>query len=102
NEISECCKERGSPGWTNIIHELAYYNIAPRLDISTPQHCCQACVEDPDCLQWLFKTTVNLCDLNVQRNLTLKTCDQPTGPPTSSQEGGVIGCSDGLKSNHIH
>ncbi|CAG8469525.1 6156_t:CDS:2 [Dentiscutata heterogama] len=97
NKISECCKARGSPGWTNIIHKAVYYDSAPQLDITTPEHCCQACVENPDCLQWTFKTSVNLCNLDVERNLPLKLCDLPTEQPTTSQEAGVIGCSDGCR-----
>ncbi|RIB05353.1 hypothetical protein C2G38_2280877 [Gigaspora rosea] len=109
-EISDCCKIRGSsPGWKNILHMYAYSNInLLRVDklITTAQNCCQACVEDQYCVQWVFGQSNCLLvgeallgqELTNDGKVPLKTCDLPTGPPTRGTDGGIIRCSDGCES----
>ncbi|RIB27028.1 hypothetical protein C2G38_2138034 [Gigaspora rosea] len=108
--ISDCCKIPGSsPGWKNELHKLTYSNINPlRVDklISTAQECCQACVENQDCVQWSFGQNICLLvgnsllgqELTNNGKLPLQTCDLPTGPPTKGPDAGIIRCSDGCKS----
>ncbi|KAF0488214.1 hypothetical protein F8M41_022415 [Gigaspora margarita] len=53
-KISPCCKASGSPGWTNEMHHATAEDAFPELDVTTAQHCCQKCVENLDCIQWVF------------------------------------------------
>ncbi|RIB28477.1 hypothetical protein C2G38_2028503 [Gigaspora rosea] len=64
-KISPCCKASGSPGWTNQMHRVTIANSFPELDVTTAQHCCQKCVENPDCIQWTFES--GACRIYVER-----------------------------------
>ncbi|CAG8756619.1 14001_t:CDS:1, partial [Dentiscutata heterogama] len=60
------------------------------LDITTAQHCCQKCVENPDCIQWHFGETV--CRHNVESLLDI--CSFPQTSKLFSSDSGVIRCED--------
>ncbi|CAG8832063.1 33776_t:CDS:1, partial [Racocetra persica] len=100
-----CCKSRGSPGWNDKIHST---NNIVNYDISTPQDCCNSCVEDPNCVEWLFhnrdKPDKPFCTHGFNSSdPNSETCSGELFTPSSfltpsglkNDEGGIIRCSDG-------
>ena len=79
----DLCAVSGGPGWGNEIHVGG--NGASTAD-TTPQACCQSCVDNPDCTQWVFFSDFGLCSHNVPPGQ----CVAPDLTPVVA--GGIIRC----------
>ncbi|CAG8603558.1 1509_t:CDS:1 [Paraglomus brasilianum] len=51
-----CCQGPGTAGWQGKFHLIVgkEEDIFEINGITSPQACCESCLADPDCLQWLF------------------------------------------------
>ncbi|CAG8781298.1 25341_t:CDS:1, partial [Gigaspora rosea] len=91
HKISPCCEAPGCSGWKNLIHEPTA-NLVLKPDVTTAQHCCQKCVENPDCFEWLFG--YSLCK-HVVNSFPPDICSLPTGTILpESTDAGIIRCED--------
>ncbi|CAG8628818.1 4755_t:CDS:1, partial [Acaulospora morrowiae] len=84
------------PGWTNQIHDTSSYSI--NNDATTAQDCCDSCVDDPGCLEWVFNAGYEGCYRVYDSTLTESICLNAMAFPATLQgpgsEGGIIRCGN--------
>ncbi|CAG8598510.1 6387_t:CDS:1 [Acaulospora morrowiae] len=93
--ISICCLSLGSPGWTNKVHDTSSYT--PNINATTAQDCCDSCVDDPECLEWIFGTESGcnrIYNSNPLEDVCLSIMTVPSGILDPDSQGGVIRCSN--------